>query len=1385
MQFIRFGISREVAKSILGEDWIQKSKKGEQKSDHKYIWRTPKETGKGYDYIYEEDQVKNPFDMLLKFFKIGKATVTKLYKDHNIEADYKATENQFAAHVLEYEAKKDKWDKIFSSIDKNKATQNPKTMAQAKDIEKKNAEKKGKEAVKNLESKKFVPNKTLMRKIWAIMNPEKAKEMDIAIAQMNAEKSKGVAETIDRQQAGNDKIRADFVGRRATIDRETGITTFTFTDGTVIQRDKKNNIVFDSRYDNAVTEETPVESNETFDETAYNDSHNWNAERIAKEKQLAESYGYDAFKSGMARATANDELFNNYLNDIQDNKDTISVEDAIKGVKSIKHQLMAEWLSGWDRANIESAQEEKESESEEHKNRSEAMRGNQNARKYGIDELITKDFGEIPSSSNATAYLNYGKTNIDNVTNKDAKLYGGLSRNEYDEKIKEYNKIKNENGTHSPKSIKTMIDIDKIAIEGLQADLNNATNDTVKASTTIEIIQRINDIKMLNDWFDLGKSNPKFFNKEWKDYLDKHPEEFINSNALSEAMMGNDNAAGEHNVESTPTVENTIVAESKMKKEQEQTKKAREKAGLPKIGINYGERVSAMEDAVSLNPNAENYAYKDTGYIAGSQKEKIQDFWKRKKESGEGTSIEEIDWNTLEENPRYAKQQITKDNILGKIDYAALKESGMDPKVAFLVGKVYSAIAKEPKGNTVEARKNYVIAVNTLKDRLMNCKTVKDVYEVMQDVNGEANQTYKSQISKDPEVVKLTNERTLLLNKRENIRHELLEKGAEIYRKYKELGKKERKAIRRYSEEIKNELEAKVREYDPNYKGGLYWFFEDSPMFPINMENPKAFAEEVDSINDKLRNKRNELVEKYNDTISTQNVWKELGDKLIDLNTSNSFYNHYKQLEIYDGERTTTFKNGTTGESFKWKYRDKSYDKYETWDWVDTKTTNKRVKDSEIIEGKVKRRFEMIVPSTLERVGGRDVSVKSTEELKKAFNLRDVQTGSYVQSDPVSAKWHVDNLAAGFADLCDVLGIRDDQVSLNGRLALAVGARGHGGALAHYEPVERVINITKMKGGGSLGHEWFHSFDNMIAEAMNGGDISMYMSDTSAQSKPVRLVDAFKPNAYHDELPAGEMNQKVKEKFENLVKAMKEGDTPETEVVTYTAKDVEEGKKLFETNRSYYSYYGGFFGDLSKCTNLNDAIKVINDKYKSTVDLISANSGKLAKLGKYEQKRIKETVRNYEKYRSAAVAYFDTKENKSEGGEGVVLTGRIVSRFYEDAKKMDGGKKNPYWSTTIEMAARSFEAYLVDKLKEKGRKNDYLSGHANNDEYSGEWYPYPTERDRVKINKAFDELFEVIRNENAIRKAIKILDGDVFIPQVITNGKRFLIRRKIMKSLLR
>ena len=297
-----------------------------------------------------------------------------------------------------------------------------------------------------------------------------------------------------------------------------------------------------------------------------------------------------------------------------------------------------------------------------------------------------------------------------------------------------------------------------------------------------------------------------------------------------------------------------------MKKEEKEYVKAREEAGLPKIGINYGDRISAMEDSVSLNPNDVNYAYKDTGYIAGSQKEKIQDFWKRKRETGEGTTIEEIDWTSLEENPRYAEQQITKANILGDIDYNSFKENGMDSRAAYLASRVFAAIPKEPEGHDITARKNYVIAVNTVKERLSQCKTIAEVKEFVDDVYGEYKQTFDSQILRVPEVNKIKAERDELIREAEKVRNDIMEWGRnELIPKYKTLGKKERKAVWRYRDEIKNEVIAKIKEYDPEFSNNdIYMELDTSNMWwPLNVSREGIYQGKFDDINTRYRAARN------------------------------------------------------------------------------------------------------------------------------------------------------------------------------------------------------------------------------------------------------------------------------------------------------------------------------------------------------------------------------------------------------------------------------------------------------------------------------------------------------------------------------------------------
>ena len=95
-------------------------------------------------------------------------------------------------------------------------------------------------------------------------------------------------------------------------------------------------------------------------------------------------------------------------------------------------------------------------------------------------------------------------------------------------------------------------------------------------------------------------------------------------------------------------------------------------------------------------------------------------------------------------------------------------------------------------------------------------------------------------------------------------------------------------------------------------------------------------------------------------------------------------------------------------------------------------------------------------------------------------------------------------------DLAYALGIEKSGIAFDGKLAIAFGARGSGNAVAHYEPLRRVINLTKMRGAGSLAHEWAHAFDNIIGKEYG---INGYISESRDKNVPEsmrKLVDRMK-----------------------------------------------------------------------------------------------------------------------------------------------------------------------------------------------------------------------------------------------------------------------------------
>ena len=120
--------------------------------------------------------------------------------------------------------------------------------------------------------------------------------------------------------------------------------------------------------------------------------------------------------------------------------------------------------------------------------------------------------------------------------------------------------------------------------------------------------------------------------------------------------------------------------------------------------------------------------------------------------------------------------------------------------------------------------------------------------------------------------------------------------------------------------------------------------------------------------------------------------------------------------------------------------------------------------------------------SLIERTGSSYGYFRVTDPniLLAKFSLRGGEFGNYE-----TAKDRLGSLNMAydaFDDLAKACGFKKKDVGLGGNLAVAFGARGNGNAMAHYEPVKNVINITRFRGAGSLAHEWGHALDKFLGD---------------------------------------------------------------------------------------------------------------------------------------------------------------------------------------------------------------------------------------------------------------------------------------------------------------
>ncbi|MBS0056974.1 LPD38 domain-containing protein [Yersinia sp. Marseille-Q3913] len=246
------------------------------------------------------------------------------------------------------------------------------------------------------------------------------------------------------------------------------------------------------------------------------------------------------------------------------------------------------------------------------------------------------------------------------------------------------------------------------------------------------------------------------------------------------------------------------------------------------------------------------------------------------------------------------------------------------------------------------------------------------------------------------------------------------------------------------------------------------------------------------------------------------------------------------------------------------------------------------------------------------------------EQFSDAFGFRGVQFGNYVERPRRQSE--LNDAYDALIDMAELLNVPPKALSLNGELGLAFGARGKGGAKAHYEPKQVVINLTKGNGAGSLAHEWFHALDNYF------GTYDVH----------------------------GEASGKRSSEF------------------------------MTDRKRPRYDFSGGKRQEIT-----HPVRQEVHDAFKSAVDKVT-HSGMMAR-----------------------------------------------------AALLDGSRSKAYWTTKLEMSARAFERYLLDKAQSQGITNDYLVNLRKADEHANpETYAYPTEAELNNgVRQAFDHLFQTLKTK--------------------------------------
>lgn len=384
-------------------------------------------------------------------------------------------------------------------------------------------------------------------------------------------------------------------------------------------------------------------------------------------------------------------------------------------------------------------------------------------------------------------------------------------------------------------------------------------------------------------------------------------------------------------------------------------------------------------------------------------------------------------------------------------------------------------------------------------------------------------------------------------------------------------------------------------------------------------------------------------------------------------------------------------------------------------------TTNKKSSNAQ--------KYERPQLQGIQRIGfdyrkGKDAT---GEDILNTFHFRGGEFGNWnTQADRQACLNHAFD---AMFDLMYILRAPLNFASLGGykdkKLAIAFGARGTSKAVAHYEPANVVINLTKMNGAGSLAHEWAHALDDYIG--IKCGYESLF-------TKTSRFFKSKASDYQYSELQNA---------FENLIEVIKSVPCTDEEVIEKSNKLKSDYLKRVE--RLLVNFENVYIRKKSERRDATEEEKAELIKCKEKL-LTEMNQESLHELNKTHKKitnrlpdaKLRENISFY------ITHYNYQKENieKIKSGE-IEHRSKKCTEFYTKCKEMDKCIGKNYLQTTHEMFARVFEAYVEDALKEQGLRSDYLVHSTFNSSYNN-FNPYPAGEERILFNKEMKKFLDLV-----------------------------------------